>query len=138
MPSKKKVVIGTEASLPQIPPERLGRAATGPVAAGAAESVMRGFKKAVVGRVPGAGMSHRPGCRPGTAKPGQLAGHRNGRSGKTALAGDGSLRIGVPRGRDGSSGTHPPASANAASPALATRSPMRARDDRARDTGLSG
>jgi len=102
MPSKKKVAIATEAALPQIPSEWLDQVVTGPMTAEAVESVMRGFKKAVIERALGAEMSHHLGYRPGTAKPEQLTNHRNGRSGKTVLTDDGPLRIEVPRDRDGS------------------------------------
>jgi transposase-like protein len=102
MPSKKKVAIATEAALPQIPSEWLDQVVTGPMTAEAVESVMRGFKKAVIERALGAEMSHHLGYRPGAAKPEQLTNHRNGRSGKTVLTDDGPLRIEVPRDRDGS------------------------------------
>ena len=102
MPSKKKVAIVTEAALPQIPSEWLDQVVTGPMTAEAVESVMRGFKKAVIERALGAEMSHHLGYRPGAAKPEQMTNHRNGRSGKTVLTDDGPLRIEVPRDRDGS------------------------------------
>jgi putative transposase len=102
MPSKKKVAIATGAAMPQIPSEWLDQVVTGPMTAEAVESVMRGFKKAVIERALGAEMSHHLGYRPGAAKPEQLTNHRNGRSGKTVLTDDGPLRIEVPRDRDGS------------------------------------
>jgi transposase-like protein len=102
MPSKKKVVIATEATLPRIPPEWLDQVVTGPMTAEAVEDVMRSFKKAVIERALGAEMSHHLGYRPGAAKPEQSTNHRNGNSGKTVLTDGGPLRIETPRDRDGS------------------------------------
>ena len=102
MPSKKKVAIATEGALPQIPSEWLDQVVTGPMTPEAVESVMRGFKKAVIERALGAEMSHHLGYRPGAAKPERTTNHRNGNSGKTVLTDDGPLRIEVPRDRDGS------------------------------------
>ena len=102
MPSKKKVAMATEAALPQIPTEWLDQVVTGPMTPEAVESVMRGFKKAVIERALGAEMSHHLGYRPGSAKPERSTNHRNGNSGKTVLTDDGPLRIEVPRDRDGS------------------------------------
>jgi putative transposase len=69
MPSKKKVSIATEASLPQIPSDWLDQVVTGPMTPEAVESVMQGFKKAVIERALVAEMSHHLGYLPGTAKP---------------------------------------------------------------------
>ena len=102
MPRRKKIAIGTEAALPQIPPEWLDQVVTGPMTPEAVESVMRNFKKAVIERALGAEMSHHLGYRPGAAKPERSTNHRNGNSGKTVLMDDGPLRIEVPRDRDGS------------------------------------
>ena len=102
MPSKKKVAIATEGALPQIPSEWLDQVVTGPMTPEAVESVMRGFKKAVIERALGAEMSHHLGYRPGAAKPERTTNHRNGNSGKTVLTDDGPLRIEVPRDREGS------------------------------------
>ena len=66
MPSKKKVAMATEAALPQIPTEWLDQVVTGPMTPEAVESVMRGFKKAVIERALGAEMSHHLGYRPGS------------------------------------------------------------------------
>ena len=102
MPSKKKVAIAAEAALPQIPSEWLDQVVSGPMTPEAVESVMRGFKKAVIERALGAEMSHHLGYRSGAAKPERSTNHRNGNSGKTVLTDDGPLRIEVPRDRDGS------------------------------------
>ena len=102
MPSKKKAAIAVEAALPQIPSEWLDQVVTGPMTPEAVESVMRGFKKAVIERALGAEMSHHLGYRSGAAKPERSTNHRNGNSGKTVLTDDGPLRIEIPRDRDGS------------------------------------
>ncbi|MBL0208028.1 MAG: IS256 family transposase [Propionivibrio sp.] len=102
MPSKKKAAIAAEAVLPQIPSEWLDQVVTGPMTPEAVESVMRGFKKAVIERALGAEMSHHLGYRSGAAKPERSTNHRNGNSGKTVLTDDGPLRIEIPRDRDGS------------------------------------
>ena len=102
MPSKKKAAIAVEAVLPQIPSEWLDHVVTGPMTPEAVESVMRGFKKAVIERALGAEMSHHLGYRSGAAKPERSTNHRNGNSGKTVLTDDGPLRIEIPRDRDGS------------------------------------
>ena len=102
MPSKKKAAIEVEAALPQIPSEWLDHVVTGPMTPEAVESVMRGFKKAVIERALGAEMSHHLGYRSGAAKPERSTNHRNGNSGKTVLTDDGPLRIEIPRDRDGS------------------------------------
>ena len=91
-----------EAALPQIPSEWLDQVVTGPMTPEAVESVMRGFKKAVIERALGAEMSHHLGYRSGAAKPERSTNHRNGNSGKTVLTDDGPLRIEIPRDRDGS------------------------------------
>ena len=102
MPSKRKVAIAVEAALPQIPSEWLDQVVTGPMTPEAVESVMRGFKKAVIELALGAEMSHHLGYRSGAAKPERSTNHRNGNSGKTVLTDDGPLRIEIPRDRDGS------------------------------------
>jgi putative transposase len=102
MPSKKKVAIAAEVALPQIPSEWLDQVVTGPMTPEAVESVMRGFKKAVIERALGAEMSHHLGYRPGATKPERSTNHRNGNSGKTVLMDEGPLRIEVPRDREGS------------------------------------
>jgi hypothetical protein len=45
MPIKKKVAIGAEAALPQIPSEWLDQVVTGPMTPEAIESVMRGLRR---------------------------------------------------------------------------------------------
>ena len=60
------------------------------------------FKKALIERAMGAELSHHLGYPPGADKPEEASNHRNGTSGKTVLTDTGSLRIEVPRDRDGS------------------------------------
>ena len=101
MPRKTKNTLAAARPLPQIPPELLDQLVTGPMTPDAVEDVMRGFKKALIERALGAEMSHHLGYSPGAAKPIDAANHRNGKSGKTVLTGEGSLRIEVPRDRAG-------------------------------------
>jgi putative transposase len=102
MPRKTKTATAAMAALPQIPAELLDQLVTGPMTPGAIEDVMRGFKKALIERALGAEMSHHLGYSPGAAKPGEATNHRNGKSGKTVLTDEGSLRVEVPRDREGS------------------------------------
>ena len=60
------------------------------------------FKKALIERAMGAELSHHLGFWPGSAKPEAASNHRNGTSAKTVLTDAGSLRIEVPRDREGS------------------------------------
>jgi transposase-like protein len=62
--------------------------------------VMRRFKKAVVERMLGGGLTHHLGYPPGGAKPDDTSNHRNGAGSKTVLTEDGPLPIDVPRDRD--------------------------------------
>jgi putative transposase len=59
------------------------------------------FKKALMERVLAGEMSHHLGYSPGEAKPAEQSNHRNGRSGKTVLTDTGTVRIEVPRDREG-------------------------------------
>jgi putative transposase len=102
MPSKPKTATAASAALPPISSDLLDQLVTGPMTPGAIEEVMRGFKKALIERVLAAEMNHHLGYSPGSAKPSEASNHRNGKSGKTVLTGDASLRIEVPRDRESS------------------------------------
>jgi enoyl-CoA hydratase len=69
--------IGTEAFMSKAKP-----GFTGPMTPGAIEEVMRGFKKALIERAPGAAMSHHLGYSPGAANPSEATDHHNGKSGE--------------------------------------------------------
>ena len=102
MPRKPKTATADSAALPPISSELLDQLVTGPMTPGAIEDVMRGFKKALIERALAAEMNHHLGYSPGSAKPSEASNHRNGKSGKTVLTGDASLRIQVPRDRESS------------------------------------
>lgn len=102
MPRKPKTATADSAALPPISSELLDQLVTGPMTPGAIEDVMRGFKKALIERALAAEMNHHLGYSPGSAKPSEARNHRNGKSGKTVLTGDASLRIEVPRDRESS------------------------------------
>lgn len=102
MPSKPKTATAASAALPPISSDLLDQLVTGPMTLGAIEDVMRGFKKALIERALAAEMNHHLGYSPGSAKPSEASNHRNGKSGKTVLTGDASLRIEVPGDRESS------------------------------------
>ncbi len=92
MPSRK-----TKAESLPPPWELIDRFATRPMSAEAAQAASMAFEKALIGRAPGAGLSHRLGDEPGATKPGATSNHRNGSRGKTVLTEEGTLRLEVPR-----------------------------------------
>ena len=104
MPRKAKTPAGsnTTAQL-QIPAELLDQLVTGPMSGAQVQGLFDQFKIAVLERALGAEMSHHLGYTPGQLKPeGAGANHRNGKSAKTVLTDAGSLRIDIPRDREGS------------------------------------
>jgi len=98
MPSKTKKPL---AELPAIPKELIDQFVTGPMTAEAVNAASLAFKKALIERALGAELSHHLGYKPGAAKPEPATNHRNGVSAKTVLTDEGSVRIEVPRDRDG-------------------------------------
>jgi len=103
MPRKTKTTAATDkAALPQISAELLEQLIPGPTTPMELESIFQQFKKSVMERALGAEMSHHLGYTPGQAKPDGAPNHRNGKSSKTVLTDAGSLRIEVPRDREGS------------------------------------
>jgi len=98
MPSKTKKPL---AELPTIPKELIDQFVTGPMTAEAVNAASLAFKKALIERALGAELSHHLGYKPGGAKPEPAKNHRNGVSAKTVLTDEGSVRIEVPRDRDG-------------------------------------
>ena len=60
------------------------------------------FKKALIERALEGELSHHLGYPPGTPKPNSQSNQRNGSSAKTMLTEEGSLRLDIPRDRDGS------------------------------------
>src|SRR3954464_13417909 len=102
MPRKTKTAVAAAAALPSIPKELLDQFGSGPMTADAVNAASMAFKKALIERALGAELSHHLGYPPGAAKPEDAGNHRNGASAKTVLTDGGSLRIEVPRDREGS------------------------------------
>ena len=100
---KNAAIAARMAALPSIPKELIDQFVTGPMTGEAVNEATAAFKKALIERALGAEMSHHLGYPSGASKPEAGSGNqRNGRSAKTVLAGDGPLRIEVPRDRAGS------------------------------------
>jgi putative transposase len=97
MPRKKS----SPPSGPRISPELLDSLVKGPMSAEGVAELMGSFKKALMERVLEGELSHHLGYAPGEAKPEERSNHRNGRSAKTVLTDSGSVRIEVPRDREG-------------------------------------
>jgi transposase-like protein len=108
MPSKTKTknaeIAARTAALPKIPKELLDQMVAGgaPMTAEQINATTMALKKALIERALGGELSHHLGYPPGTAKPEDVANHRNGASAKTVLTDEGPLRIEVPRDREGS------------------------------------
>ena len=102
MPMKVKTATAAQRALSRISPELLDQIVTGPMSQDGIEEVMRGFKKALIERVLGAEMSDHLGYASGGIKPSEANNQRNGTSSKTVLTGEESLRIDIPRDRNGS------------------------------------
>ena len=125
MPSKPKKSSGADpVAAVMIPLELLDRVVKEPMTSDEVQTVCRSLKEAVTERAMNAETSQHAGCVPGDAEPAGQANHSNGNSGETAPTDDGSVRIAVPRDRDGS---YEPIlirsrDTSGASPALTTRS----------------
>ena len=65
------------------------------------EDIFQNFKKAFIERALNAEMSHHLGYEAGQAKPEGVTNHRNGNSAKSVITDSGSVRIEVPREREG-------------------------------------
>jgi putative transposase len=101
MPSKTKMANAAKTALPSIPDELMDHFVSGPMTGEAVNEVTFAFKKALIERAMRAELSHHLGYPPEADKPEATSNHRNGTSSKTVLAGDGPLRIEVPRDREG-------------------------------------
>ena len=86
---------------PQISAKLLEELIPGPVTKEEFEDIFQNFKKAFIERALNAEMSHHLGYGAGQAKPEGATNHRNGSSAKTVITDTGSLRIEVPREREG-------------------------------------
>lgn len=102
MPMKVKTATAAQSALSRMSPALLDQIVTGPMTQNGIEEVMRGFKKALIERALGAEMSDHLGYANGGAKPSEVTNQRNGTSSKTVLTGEESLRIDIPRDRNGS------------------------------------
>ncbi len=88
--------------LPELPAGLLDKLDPGPMTPSEVKGLMLAFNKALIERAMNAEMSHHLGYKPGQEKPEGQANERNGASGKTVLTEHGSLRVDIPRDRDGS------------------------------------
>lgn len=102
MPSRAKKTDREVAKLPSIPKELVSLFLTGPMTGEAINEAGAAFKKALIEASLNAELSHHLGYGPGGDKPESAGNHRNGRTAKSVLTGDGKLRIETPRDRDGS------------------------------------
>lgn len=105
-PKRKRNSIAAQAAaqgpLPELPPELMDQLVKGPMTPSEVKSLMLAFNKALIQRAMNAELSHHLGYKPGQDKPEGQTNERNGASGKTVLTEHGSVRIEVPRDRDGS------------------------------------
>ncbi|MVW73441.1 IS256 family transposase [Bordetella sp. 15P40C-2] len=99
MPRKPKTPL---AELPSIPADLLKSFGDGPMTAEAINAASLAFKKALIERALGGELNHHLGYPSGAAKPAEVSNQRNGKGAKTVMTEDGSIRIEVPRDRDGS------------------------------------
>jgi len=99
MPRKPKTPL---AELPSIPADLLESFGDGPMTAEAINAASLAFKKALIERALGGELNHHLGYPSGAAKPAEVSNQRNGKGAKTVMTEDGSIRIEVPRDRDGS------------------------------------
>jgi transposase-like protein len=102
MPRKFKTAASSgKAALPQLSAQMLEELIPGPVTKEQFEDIFHNFKKAFIERALNAEMSHHLGYGPGQTKPEDATNHRNGSSAKTVITDSGSVRIDVPREREG-------------------------------------
>jgi putative transposase len=97
-----KSAVSGKSAQPQISAKLLEELIPGPVTKEQFEDIFQNFKKAFIERALSAEMSHHLGYGVGQAKPEGSTNHRNGRSAKTVITDTGSLRIKIPREREGS------------------------------------
>lgn len=103
MPRNLKTAAASgKAVLPQLSQQMLEELIPGPVSKEQFTDIFENFKKAFIERAMGAEMSHHLGYGAGQARPEGATNHRNGSSAKTVITDTGSVRIEVPRDREGS------------------------------------
>jgi transposase-like protein len=102
MPRNSKTAAASgKVALPQLSKQMLEELIPGPVTKEQFEDIFQNFKKAFIERALNAEMSHHLGYGAGQAKPEGATNHRNGSSAKTVITDTGSVRIEVPREREG-------------------------------------
>ncbi len=99
MPSKSK---NKPVTLPEIPQELLKSFTDGPMTAEEINAASLALKKALIERALNGEMNHHLGYPSGGVKPDAATNQRNGSGAKTVLTDNGSIRIHVPRDREGS------------------------------------
>ena len=97
----KNVAVSGKAALPQLTKQMLEELIPGPVTKEQFEDIFQNFKKAFIERALGAEMTQHLGFEAGQAKPEGTTNGRNGTSAKTVITDNGSVRIDVPRERQG-------------------------------------
>ena len=97
-----KSAVSGKSAQPQISAKLLEELIPGPVTKEQFEDIFQNFKKAFIERALNAEMSHHLGYEVGQPKPQGGTNQRNGSSAKTVITDTGSLRIDVPREREGS------------------------------------
>ena len=106
MPSRTKQknaeIAARSAALPKIPDELIAQFVSGPMTGDAVNAATMAFKKALIERSLGAELGHHLVHTGAWAKTQQAGNHRNGRTAKTVLTGEGPLRVEIPRDRNGS------------------------------------
>ena len=106
MPSRTKQknaeIAARSAALPKIPDELIAQFVSGPMTGDAVNAATMAFKKALIERALGAELGHHLVHTGASAKTQQAGNHRNGRTAKTVLTGEGPLRVEIPRDRNGS------------------------------------
>lgn len=96
-----KAAASGKSAQPQISAQLLKELIPGPVTKEQFEDIFQNFKKAFIERALSAEMSHHLGYEVGQAKPEGVTNHRNGSSAKSVITDSGSVRIEVPREREG-------------------------------------
>ena len=102
MPSKIRKLERDVAKLPSIPKELVAQFVTGPMTQESVNAASLAFKQALIEASLNAELTHHLGYASGAERAETTTNQRNGFTGKTVLTGDGKVRIGTPRDRDGS------------------------------------
>lgn len=103
---KKERTVASQAAahgpLPTLPKALLDELVKGPMTPSQVQDLMLAFNKALIERAMGAEMNLHLGYSPGQPKPVEQLNARNGASGKTVMTGHGTVRVDLPRDRNGS------------------------------------